>query len=211
MPRPRVLLVEDNTFTRSTVAAALRVEGCLISAAVATAREAMAHAHQHEFDCAVVDLHLGKGPSGIDLAHGMRDLNPTLGIVILTSYSDPRLLSPDQPEPPPGTVYVLKNDVESIAQLRDFIDEAMEVNARNRRSQPQPTPLTDTQIEILAMVAQGLTNAEIARRRVTSERSVEITMSRIVKRLRLDPTDSENSRVLLAQTYYELIGGKGAQ
>lgn len=69
MRRLKVLLVEDNDFTRSTVAASLRAEDCQVVAAVSTAKEAVTVASEHDIDCAVIDLHLGPGPTGIDLAH----------------------------------------------------------------------------------------------------------------------------------------------
>lgn len=68
--RLRVMLVEDNDFTRSTVASSLREEDCDVVAAVATARDAMLAAESHDIDCAVIDLHLGQGPSGIDVPMG---------------------------------------------------------------------------------------------------------------------------------------------
>lgn len=217
MTGPRVILVEDNSFTRSTVAAGLSAEGCTVHS-VATAREAMAIAADSSPACAVIDLHLGRGPSGIDVAHGLRERDPGIGIVMLTSFADPRLLSDDQQELPPGTVYAVKNEVDSTTQLREYVDEAIEAagsgkaQGRSGRGTGANTrvPLTDTQVTLLRLVAQGLTNAEIARRRNTSERTVEITIARIIKRLQLQPTDQENSRVLLSHAYFELIGGAGA-
>lgn len=215
---PRVLLIEDNNFTRSTVAAGLRAENCIVQA-VSTAREAMTAAQDSPADCAVIDLHLGRGPSGIDVAHGLRDRHPSIGIVILTSFADPRFMADEQRELPAGTVYAVKNDVDSTSQLRDYVDRAIEAT-RSEHAAPRGAvgatastrvPLTDVQVEVLRLVAQGLTNAEIARRRVTSERTVEITVARIIKRLELQPTDTENSRVLLTQAYYELIGGGGVR
>ena len=218
MTTPRVLLVEDNNFTRSTVAAGLRAEGCRVHS-VATAREAVSTALDTPPDCAVIDLHLGRGPSGIDVAHGLREQNPDVGIVLLTSFADPRFMSEDQRELPTATVYAVKNDLDSTSQLRACVDEAITA-ARTHQNKPRGAPgttgtirvpLTDTQVEILRLLAQGLTNAEIARRRVTSERTVEITIARIVKGLDLQPTDTENSRVLLTQAYFELIGGGGVR
>lgn len=102
MRKLKVLLVEDNDFTRSTVAAALRAEQCEVVGSVATAKEAVSLSGDLDFDCAVIDLHLGAGPSGIDLAHSLRRRDPDLGILILTSFQDPRLLDGDQRPLPPG-------------------------------------------------------------------------------------------------------------
>lgn len=205
----RVLLVEDNSFTRSTVASALSAEGLSVTAAVSSASEAMESARTLDFDCAVIDLHLGPGPTGIDVAHGLRKLQPRIGVVILTSYADPRLLSANTADLPPGSIYVVKNDIESTDELHEFVERAISWEDSAKRPASPSLPLTDIQVEVLALAAHGLTNAEIARRRFTTERSVEMTLQRTAQRLGLEPNDLENSRVVLAQAYFELIGGKG--
>ena len=205
----RVLLVEDNSFTRSTVAGALSAEGLSVTAAVSSASEAMDSARTLEFDCAVIDLHLGSGPTGIDVAHGLRKLQPRIGVVILTSYADPRLLSANTADLPTGSIYAVKNDIESTDELHEFVKQATSWEDSAKRPASPSLPLTDIQVEVLALAAHGLTNAEIARRRFTTERSVEMTLQRTAQRLGLEPNDLENSRVVLAQAYFELIGGKG--
>ncbi len=205
-----VLLVEDNDFTRSTVAAALENEGCRVVAAVRTAREAMHQARGLAMDCVLVDLHLGTGPTGIDVAHALRRDHPDLGVVFLTSYSDPRLLATEQLDLPAGSVYLVKNDVHSTGQLRQAIDVACGLVARPKSMRAGTVPLTDMQVEMLRLVAAGLTNAEIARRRVVTERAVETALTRILRRLEIEPADGENHRVLLTQAYYSMIGGAGA-
>ncbi|MCF8536941.1 MAG: response regulator transcription factor [Candidatus Nanopelagicales bacterium] len=209
MRRLRVLLVEDNDFTRSTVGASLEAENCVVAAAVSSAREAMRSAQEHDIDCAVIDLHLGPGPSGIDLAHSLRKHDPDLGIVLLTSYQDPRLMSGHQRPLPPGAVYAVKNDVRSTSQLRQQIDMAVGDVPRPLGRAIGHVPLTDTQVELLRMVADGLTNAEIARRRVTTERAVATGLARIMRKLEIEPGDNESRRVLLMQAYHSLVGGPG--
>jgi len=209
MRRLRVLLVEDNDFTRSTVAASLRAEECVVAAAVSSAKDAIDAAAEQDIDCAVIDLHLGPGPSGIDLAHGLRKHDPDLGIVLLTSYQDPRLLSGHQRPLPAGAVYAVKDEVRSTAQLREKVDMAVGEIPRPVGAGVSRVPLTDTQTELLRMVADGLTNAEIARRRTVTERSVETALARILRKLDIEPGVNENSRVLLMQAYYSLVGGPG--
>lgn len=207
MRRLKVILVEDNDFTRSTVAAALRVEQCDVVASVASAKEAMNAAREVDCDCAVIDLHLGSGPSGIDLAHSLRRKDPDLGIVILTSFQDPRLLDGDQRALPQGAVYAVKDDMRTTQALREQVDIATGIHPRPIGAVTGYIPLTDLQVEILRLVAQGLTNAEIAKRRVTSARSVETTIARILRRLDIDPTPDQNPRVLLTLAYHSMVGG----
>lgn len=207
MRRLKVLLVEDNDFTRSTVAASLRAEECQVVAAASTAKEAVTAASENDIDCAVIDLHLGPGPTGIDVAHSLRKADPDVGIVLLTSYSDPRLLSGGNRPLPAGSVYAVKNDVRSTGQLREKVDMAIGELERPIGQSVGYVPLTDTQMEMLRMVADGLTNVEIAKRRSVTERAVETALARITRKLEIEPGPGESSRALLIQTYHQLIGG----
>jgi len=89
-----VLVVEDDSFVRATVATALRFHEFDVVASVGNALEAMEEFRQHLPDVALLDLDLGQGPTGADLAVGMRRIQPEVGIVFLTSFEDPRLLDP---------------------------------------------------------------------------------------------------------------------
>ena len=211
MRRLKVLLVEDNDFTRSTVAASLRAEDCYVVASVSTAKDAVDAATEHDIDCAVIDLHLGPGPSGIDVAHGLRKQDPDLGIVLLTSYQDPRLLSSHQRPLPPGSVYAVKDEVRSTSQLREKVNMAIGEIDRPAGAGVGRIPLTDTQVELMRMVTDGLTNAEIARRRTVTERSVETALARILRKLEIEPGENENPRALLIQAYYSFAGGPGGR
>jgi DNA-binding NarL/FixJ family response regulator len=206
----RVLHVEDHDFTRATVGASLRSEQCTVVASVPTARDAMRAVNEHNVDCAVIDLNLGKGPNGLDLAHRLRDHHPDIGIVLLTTYRDPRLLVGDGRALPPGTVYLAKDDVRSTSQLREAIDTALDkARLPQRRSAPTlPTrlPLTDTQMEILRMVAEGLTNAEIAQRRGVSTRAVQTALTRILANAQIEPESGVDVRAQLLR-YYQSRGG----
>ena len=63
----------------------------------------------------------------------------------------------------------------------------------------------------MRLVAQGLSNAEIARLRVVSERAVEQTVNRIARSLGCGNDSSVNSRAQIVRAYYELTGSGGAR
>ena len=92
----RVLIVDNHAFTLSTLNAALIGQG-LSTLACDSAREALAQAPAFLPEVAVLDFDLGTGPTGIDLALRLRELFSQLGIVLLTSYRDPRLHSSGLP------------------------------------------------------------------------------------------------------------------
>jgi two-component system nitrate/nitrite response regulator NarL len=168
---------------------------------------------------AVLDIHLGTGPSGVDLATRARRELPTLGLVFLTSFDEPRLLGTSLPALPAGSQYVAKSSVTSMTTLLRAIDAAAQW--RDRTSElggASPTQgrtgdlddLTDDQLDTLRLVAAGLSNAEIARRRAVREKSVEVMVTRIAKKLGLEPDAARNQRVHLARVYLRSLGAKDA-
>lgn len=199
----RLLVVEDDDFTRVTLASALAHHGIDVVAAVADAREALVAFGRHTIDVVLVDLDLGPGPTGLDVAVGLRRERPDLGIVILTTYEDPRLLSTSLRNLPERSHYVVKQSLSELGILVAAIQSAGDPGGPTVTA-PELLDLSDAQIETLRLLACGLTNAEIARIRVIEEKSVEQAVSRIARRLGLD--SSHNRRVALARAYYEFSG-----
>ncbi len=215
----RTLVVEDDTFTRVTLAESLRAQGVDVVLATDRAADALDAARAGPVHAAFLDLHLGAGPTGLDLAVALRRLVPTIGIVLLTSFDDPRLLSATLPDPPPGAQYVTKRSVGGVetlvAALRDAVESAPRggpAAARRGRGSRAGDPhsavhgLTDTQVETLRLVAQGHSNAEIARRRGVSEGSVEATITRLARALDVEVQATRNQRVHMAQVYFRSLG-----
>lgn len=201
----RCLVVDDDDFTRVTLQAALQSEGFDVVAAVGTAEEAIAFIRSHQVDVATLDLDLGPGPTGIDVGFGMRRLRPEVGIVILTSFSDPRLLASSTRELPSGATYVVKQSLTHIGFLSEAIRGAVmtEIPSEPKASS---VPLSDAQIETLRLLAYGLSNDQIAEARFVSRKSVEQTIRRIVDALGVGKETGNNLRVALAREYFRLTG-----
>ena len=117
----RVLIVDNHAFTLSTLNAALIGQG-LSTLACDSAREALAQAPAFLPEVAVLDFDLGTGPTGIDLALRLRELFSQLGIVLLTSYRDPRLHSSGLPTLPIGVIYLCKSDLNDVNALLQAIE-----------------------------------------------------------------------------------------
>jgi DNA-binding NarL/FixJ family response regulator len=66
--------------------------------------------------------------------------------------------------------------------------------------------LTNTQAEVLRLVASGMTNAQIGRTRYVSEKSVEQVISRVAQELHVHPDANKNMRVQLVCEYYRWLG-----
>ena len=169
-------------------------------------------AAQERPDGALLDLDLGEGPTGIDLAHGLRRMLPALGIVMLTSYEEPRFIGSNR-QPPAGAHYVVKRQVSDTRVLDEALRQAMS-DARSASPAPPSLarveqPLSDRLLAIMRLVAAGYSNAEIARREHITEPSVAKAVARIIKQLGIHATPEHNQRVLIADAYRRLVGAQG--
>ena len=203
-----VVVVDDHSFTRSTVSASLRQNKFDVVAEVENALDAIQAVVTHNPDAIVIDLNLGEGPSGIDLARGLRKNHPNLGIVLLTSYTDPRLFAEDLPDLPVGTQYLVKQDLEDAEALADAVNASIGNTSKRTIEPDSRLPLTDAQTDVFRLLAEGLSNAEIAKRRGVKEKAVEQTLGRIAKRLEVDSDGTTNLRAQLVKTFYRLTGSQ---
>ena len=210
--QPTVLLVEDHPFTLTTLQGALSGRGMQVRG-VPTAREALDLVDGWIPQVAVLDLDLGTGPTGLDLAGALRERLPSLGIVLLTSYRDPRLAARGLPMLPQGGSYVCKADVHDLDVLIDAILAAQRQPLARRKAVPRasgPTAtLTDNQVDVLMAVASGATTAQIAEERGITQSAVEQTISRICDRLEIPRDPSLNQRVQLVRAVQQLSGQAG--
>jgi DNA-binding NarL/FixJ family response regulator len=204
-----VLLVEDDVFTRSTLAAALSGANFEIKGEVSSAKEALAAIQKYSIDIAIIDLDLGPGANGIDIAYALRQVHSQIGIIILTSYSDPRIANPDSLPLPKGSKYITKSKLTDIRPLTKTIIELKHLPISGRTSsETEKTVFTENQIIVLQSVAEGLTTKEIAKKLKVSDKAVEGTISRLHALLHLPKDSTLNSRVQLARAYFELAGKK---
>lgn len=199
-----VLLVEDDNLVRAALDAGLTHHGFDVTA-VGDARAAMTAFVDTTPDVAVLDLHLGTGPTGLDLAMGMRERSADLGLVLLTSFTDPRLLRTSLDTLPAGMLYLVKQSVDDLSLLAAAIDAAPAAAGTPGSAAPR-SPLTAAQADTLRLLAAGLSNSEIARVRVVTEATVEKTIARTAQALGIPYEEGVNQRVALARAYFRLIG-----
>ena len=201
----RVLIVEDESFARTMLVSTLTALGMNVVGACASAADALSASHESEPDVALLDLDLGPGPSGIDLAYALRERMPRLGIVLLTSYTDPRLKHPGERALPRGSRFLVKARLEALHVLRETILRARHDPLGATAAPATRGALTTNQIEVLRLVAAGRSNAEIAEQQGVGEKAIERTIQRVLEVLAID-RGSGNPRVLAARAYVELSG-----
>lgn len=204
----RAIVVDDDAFIRTMLVSTLNQAGLSVVLETGSAADAVQQAPKLHPAIAILDLHLGIGPTGIDVAHALRRNDPTIGIIFLTSYSDPRLLNANLPPMPGNSQYLTKESVINFEVLRKAIHDSLTQNsvATKFNSGSSMNTLTDVQIEVLRLLADGLSNSEIAKRRVVSEKSIEVTISRIAKSLNLAKDSTRNQRVHMAKAYFAALG-----
>lgn len=201
-----VLIVEDDRFTRTMLATSIAGLGFEVVASVATAQGALASSHGRVVDVALLDLDLGPGPSGIDIAHALRGVDSAIGLVFLTSFSDPRIKDPRERPLPRGSRFLVKSRLDDVAMLRDaLISARYEPLASEVEQRVLGVELTVHQLSVLQKVAAGRTNLEIALDLGVTEKAVERTVQRIADALAIERT-SGNQRVLLARAYMRMSG-----
>ena len=208
----RVGLIEDDDFTRSMLASSLGSLGHEVLLESSQPKDLLEFVKNNELDAAVLDLHLGKGPTGVDLAIVLRRMKPKLGIVMLTSYEEPRLLRANLPDLPPGSIYLLKGEVSSVQRLEVAIEDSIRLagvkSGPSASSGSQLAQLSDSQLEIMRLLSQGLSNSEIAKRRFITEKAVEISITRTAKILKVERNQSQNQRMNMAKAYFRALGMK---
>lgn len=202
----RVLVVEDDAFTRMTLATVLESLGHQVVGQSATVVDAMDTARGARPDVALVDLDLGPGPTGIDVAHGLRGLLPQVGVVVLSSYADVRVMGKRARPLPVGALFLSKQDLGDSGVLDEVIRASVEGDGVRAR-RVVGVDLTDQQLELMRLVSTGLSNDEIARRLWLTEPSVRRSITRILRKLDIPPNDATNARVQLARAYMDLAGG----
>lgn len=213
MQRTRVMVVEDDAFTRSMIVSALQIQGVDVVSESSSVGFAIKTARLIRPDVAILDLDLGAGPTGIDLAIGLRMSLPKIGIVLLTTFEDPRLLRPSLPDLPAGSMYLTKSKVGEIEVLQKAVAKSISnmnskdaQNATGKNKSTEMPELTDVQIETMRLIAQGLSNASIAKTRNISEKSVEQAISRLAAILNISNSKETNQRVMITNYYHKMTG-----
>lgn len=205
-PPRTILVVEDNKFLLDIVTASLNTPGFLAYGA-STPREAWELFESIDPDAVVLDIELGGGANGLDLGAEMMDQSPGIGVVFLTELAHPRISKPEWSDLPPGAGFLTKSKLTSLDDLIDALETVLSVAPDNPPRHDKAggevwDELSKAQIEVLGLIAQGMSNTEIARHRGTQVRAVEALISRTFDQLGIDTTGHDgNRRVLAARTF----------
>ena len=218
-PTARVLLINDDSFELATMAASLRLHSVNVIGEAENTFMAENLFRSLQPEVVLIDLQLS-GDAVIALLQKMRRVKPDLGIVITTACPDLRLVGLLEKNIPLGSKLVLKGCISDLSVITSALTECITsacnestmnwVNSNhynlNESFASILKDLTDVQIETLRMLAQGLSNSEIAKVRFVSEKSVEQIVARIAQHLSISPDRRKNLRVILAGEYFKWLG-----
>ena len=207
----KLLVVEDDKILLTMMSGALTSEGFNVLAA-SDAQSAMQYFDKARPDVVILDIDLGAGPSGIDLANKMRQISGRIAIVFCTSFKDMRFIQGDYLKYPLHTIVLKKADVVNMEKFSNAINEAVELIRESDESKPDNLhekyykDLTALEIELLTLIAGGHSNKQVAAEKGISLKSCENAIARLAKKLEIPAAEQSNQRVLLTRKYMELSG-----
>ena len=185
----RVAIVDDHPIVTDGVVANLRASADIeVVATGVSAADALAIAKAHAPDVLILDLELG-GRSGLDAIPGVKGASPQSRIVIFSAYAGEERVATAFERG--ADSYVLKGTssdelvavVRAVAAGGTLIPPEIAAQLSRAVRQPRRDRLTEREREILALLAEGLSNRAIGERLGITERTVKFHVAEILARL----------------------------
>jgi DNA-binding NarL/FixJ family response regulator len=214
----RVVIAEDQALLREGLGRLFEDAGHDVIAAVGDADRLRAAISEHDPDLAVVDVRMPPSYSdeGIRAAGWIRDAHPDVGVLVLSQHVQSAgavgLVTQG------GFGYLLKDRVLDVAE---FLEAAERVASGGSALDPKVVAslvggesddlgvLTARELEVLSLMAEGLTNNAIARRLVLTERTVEGHVRSVLMKLDLPEGEDAHRRVLAVVAYLRAAQHEG--
>ncbi len=204
----RVVLAEDSVLLREGLVRLLGEAGADVVEAVGDGTQLVRAVAELRPDVAVVDVRMPPTftDEGLRAAIEARRQVPGTGVLVLSQYVEEAYASDLLADGAGGVGYLLKDRVSALSDLADALERVAsggtvldpEVVAQlfaRRRRDPLDT-LTPRERDVLRLMAEGRTNAAIARGLVVTHGAVEKHISSIFGKLGLPPSDDDHRRVL---------------
>jgi DNA-binding NarL/FixJ family response regulator len=211
----RVVVADDDVLLREGVAGLLERAGFQIAGQVGDAADLLRVVRDERPDLAIVDIRMPPGheTDGLDAALVIRQELPEVGILVLSAHAEVdeamELLATGR-----AVGYVLKSRVTKLEDFIETVDRVINggsvldpaivqelVNVRHREDRLER--LTEREREVLALMAEGASNAGIAKRLWVTEGTVEKHVRSILAKLRLPEAPDDHRRVLAVLTFLD--------
>src|SRR6266566_3501570 len=210
----RVVIAEDAAVMREGLIRLLTDRGHQVPAAVADAEALLAAVAEHRPDAAVVDIRMPPTHTdeGLRAALELRRDHPGTGVLVFSQYIETRYAAQLLEENAGGVGYLLKDRVADVAEFVDALARVAaggtaldpEVVGQLLRASRHPdglAALTARERHVLALMAEGRSNAGIAGALVVTAGVVEKHVASIFGKLGLPPSEGDNRRVLAVLRY----------
>jgi len=210
----RVVVADDSVLLREGLVRVLDEAGFDVIASYPDADQLLAELAQHSPDLVVLDVRMPPTfrDEGVRAAIRARQMKPTVGILLLSQYVEVAYAQELLSSGTGGVGYLLKDRVASLDELQDAVERIAaggtvldpEVVAQllGRRHDPLAS-LTPREREVMALIAEGRTNAAIARELVIGTGAVEKNVTSIFQKLGLDDSGDDHRRVLAVITWLQ--------
>ena len=200
--------------TREGITRLLKDADIDVAAAVGDADSLLRAVRSTQPDAAIIDIRMPPTHSneGLVVAQQIRARHPEVAVLILSHYVEPHYALQLLEEHPERAGYLLKERVFDVANLIDALRRLADgetvvdptiiakLFSRKRRADPLGQ-LTERELEVLALVAEGLSNRALASRLFVTERTVEAHVKQIFQKLGLSTDPSSHRRVLAVLAY----------
>ena len=210
----RVVVAEDVMLTREGITRLLTDSGIDVVGEVGDAAALLHAVRTTRPDAAIVDIRMPPTHTdeGLVAAHHIRKAYPHVCVLVLSQYLESdyahRLLA----ETPGGVGYLLKQRVRDITTLRDVldrlssgecvIDPAIGSRLMAKRRSPNPLEsLSERELEVLSLLAEGRSNQAIAKELALGRRTLETHVRQVFHKLGLLESQDDHRRVLAVLTY----------
>src|SRR5262249_34610421 len=212
----RIVIAEDAAILRDGLIQLLTDRGHDVVAAVGDGDALRAAVAEHDPDVAVVDIRMPPGftDEGLRAAIAIRRERPNVGVLVFSQWVETRYAAELLATSSSGGGYLLKD---RVADVSEFVEALTRVAAGGTALDPEVVSqllgasrradalaaLTPREREVLGLMAEGRSNAAIARRLVVTERAVEKHVANIFTKLDLPPSGEDHRRVLAVLRYLD--------
>jgi DNA-binding NarL/FixJ family response regulator len=210
----RVVLADDAAVLREGLARVLIGAGVEVAAQAGTAEELLEAVARLHPDVAIVDIRMPptRTDEGLVAAERIAERHPETGVLLLSQYVEAayalRLLESGRGR----TGYLLKDRVLDVADFvaalervdagETVVDPALVAQLVGRRQEDDPLEeLTDREREVLALMAEGLTDRGISERLYVTPKTIETHIRHIFSKLGIPATPAHNRRVHAVLAY----------
>ena len=205
----RLVIADDEMLLREGLARLLQDAGFEIAGRCGDADALLRMVQARRPDVAIVDIRMPPNDrdDGLLAAQEIRRRHPEIGVLVLSHHLDSRYAMRLLQETPERAGYLLKERVSDIAVLADalrridegecVVDPTIVSRLVTRKRERGPlNDLSDRELEVLALVAEGHSNGAIGEKLFLSRKTVESHISKILAKLDLGQSPAHHQRVL---------------